>query len=165
MLSAVHSSLAGGRETWRRCKMEEAVTRWMRHVSGGRVRRAPHPSSLSSSPPLAPFVLHSASLTPSPPSCASPSRLSRSIPLPLKSFSVFDGLSFGAVVLCVYVSSSSFLPSFLCVWSSGDTSLLLLTLCSAVVSPPASAAVRSLLFLLLRLLQSVRLASHTCAVF
>lgn len=77
MLSPVRSILAGcamsssgggggggGRRTWRRCKMEEAVARWMRHVVElGCFRRAPHPFVRSSSPL---WYLHS---PPSPPSC------------------------------------------------------------------------------------------------
>lgn len=75
---------AARRKRWRRCKMEEAVARWIHHVSGC-FRRPPHPfvpvSPLLSSP--APFVLHSPNLSPSSLSCgrASPSGISLSIPL------------------------------------------------------------------------------------
>lgn len=61
MLSPLHSIVAerttgssssgggGGRGTWRRCKMEEAVVRWLCHVSGCFLQ-AFHPSFLS--PPV-----------------------------------------------------------------------------------------------------------------
>lgn len=41
------TSSSKGRKRWRRCKMEEAVARWMRHVLGSF-----HPLFLSSSSPL-----------------------------------------------------------------------------------------------------------------
>lgn len=122
MLSLVHSPLTGwttrsseGGERWRGCKMEEAVARWMRHVSGC-FHRALHPSFLFSSPPLVPFVLHSPTLAFSLASWgwASPSGISFSIPLflslpkPLKLFSLFCAVTWVSV-LCFSACAS---PSF-----------------------------------------------------
>lgn len=103
--------------------------------------RAPHPSSLSSPPLLAPlsFTLRARLLL-----------LRRAVRLPLvprapslhlSNRSAYSVTCASALlVLCVCVSSSSFLPSL----ASGlqvKPLLLLLSLSSAVISPPASAAV------------------------
>lgn len=139
--------------------MEEAVTRWMRHVSGC-VCQAPHPSFLSS-PPLR---------------CLCPSLFQSC------SFSSELSLSVSPLSLFLHPSTSQIIqlirwPEFLCCGSLSQLPLLFLPLESPGLqvknlSPPSFLLLccylssclccRSLLlFLLLRLLQSVHLtATH-----
>ena len=179
MLSPVHSILAGRRtsgssssseagRTWRRCKMEEAVARWMRHVSGC-FHRTPHPLS-----PLLLFSLVLLSFTLPPPllhlwavaECLPPVSLSPSLHHRCSDYSAYSVRR--PELLAPYVRPPLLFP-FPC--------RLLLTLqVTKPLSSPLSPSPLLLSFLLSQLRFITPLSSppsapvsaphsHTCAVF
>ena len=154
MLSPVHLILAGRRtsssgsseagRTWRRCKMEEAAARWMRHVSGC-FHRTPHPSF-----PLLLFTLVPLSFTLPPPLLhlwavaerLPPVSLSPSLHHRCSDYSAYSVPRPKLLALYVSPPSPPFSLSSAPNPSGNKTSLFsFLSLSSAVISPPVSAAV------------------------